>query len=88
MDIDGEDDIKQTLNKADAKPVTDKEEKLSPSPEIKDKQLSKHDDETDNMKKIFNLFTANTQKQLTEQAEKHAIEIAAMKHTTIETHNL
>jgi hypothetical protein len=40
------------------------------------------------MKKLFILFTANTQKQLIEQEEKHAMESAAMKHTNMETKNL
>jgi hypothetical protein len=40
------------------------------------------------MKKLFALFTENTEKQLTEQAERHAIEIAAMKQTSMETQNL
>jgi hypothetical protein len=31
------------------------------------------------MKCLFATFTENTQKQLTEQAEKHAIQIAEMK---------
>jgi hypothetical protein len=83
MDIDEEDNIKHTPNKADAKPSADKEDQASPSPEIKDKPLIKHDDETGNMKKLFAVFTSNTQKRLTEKAEKHAIEIAAMKRTTI-----
>jgi hypothetical protein len=40
------------------------------------------------MKKLFAMFTANTQKQLSEQAEKHAMEISAMKQTNLETQNL
>jgi hypothetical protein len=40
------------------------------------------------MKKLLAVFTANTQKQLIEQAEKHAMEIAAMKETNMEKQNL
>jgi hypothetical protein len=40
------------------------------------------------MKEIFASFTANTQKQLHEQAEKHAMEIAEMKQKNIDTQNL
>jgi hypothetical protein len=40
------------------------------------------------MKKLLAVFTANTQKQLNEQAEKHAIKIAAMKQTNMETQNI
>jgi hypothetical protein len=37
---------------------------------------------------VFTVFTANTLKQLNDQAEKHTIEIAAMKRTSMETQNL
>jgi hypothetical protein len=40
------------------------------------------------MKKLFNSFTANTQKKLREQEEKHVMEIAAMKRANIDTQNL
>jgi hypothetical protein len=40
------------------------------------------------MKKLLAVFTANTQKQLNEQAEKHAIEISAVKQTNMETQKL
>jgi hypothetical protein len=40
------------------------------------------------MKKLLAVFTANTQKQLNEQADKHAIKIAGMKQTNMETQNL
>jgi hypothetical protein len=60
----------------------------SQQPERQDKRLRKHDDKTKKMKKLFALFTANTKKQLIEQAEKHAIEIFVMKQTNMETKNL
>jgi hypothetical protein len=88
MDIDREDDIKQTPNKEDAKPAAEEQEQASPSPEIKDRRSRKQDDETKKMKKLFAVFTANTQKQLNKQAERHAIEIDAMKQTSMETQNL
>jgi hypothetical protein len=37
------------------------------------------------MKKLFASFTENTQKQLREQEEKHAMEIAAMKWANMDT---
>jgi hypothetical protein len=40
------------------------------------------------MKIFFAVFTANTQKQLIEETEIHAMEIAAMKQTNMETQNL
>jgi hypothetical protein len=40
------------------------------------------------MKKIFATFNENTQKQLCEQEEKHAMEITAMKRANMDTHNL
>jgi hypothetical protein len=40
------------------------------------------------MKKLFATFTENTQKQLPEQEEKHAMEIAAMKLANVDTQNL
>jgi hypothetical protein len=40
------------------------------------------------MKIFFARFKANTQKQLSEQAEKHAMEIAAIKQTNMDTQNL
>jgi hypothetical protein len=41
--------------------------------------MSKHDAMNEKMKKLFATFEKNTQKQLAEQAEKHAIETAKMK---------
>jgi hypothetical protein len=40
------------------------------------------------MKKLFATLAENTQKQLREQVEKHAMEIAAMKRSNLDTHNL
>jgi hypothetical protein len=40
------------------------------------------------MMKLFASLTANTQNQLREQAENHAMEIAAMKQTNMDTQNL
>jgi hypothetical protein len=40
------------------------------------------------MKKLFANLAENTQKQLKEQGEKHAMEIAAMKRANLETQNL
>jgi hypothetical protein len=87
MDINGEYDTKQTPNKQDAKPAAEEEEQTSPFLDRQDRRSRKHDDETRKMKKLLTVFTANTQKQLNEQAERHAIEIAAMKQTNVETQN-
>jgi hypothetical protein len=84
MDIDGEDDIKQTPNKEDTKQAGEAEEQTPTSPERQERRLRKHDDETEKMKKLFAIFAANTQKQINEQAERHAIEISAMKQTSME----
>jgi hypothetical protein len=40
------------------------------------------------MKKLFATLAENTQKQLREQGEKHAIKIAAMKRANLDTQNL
>jgi hypothetical protein len=88
MDIDGEDDNKQTPNKEDAKLTVEEEKQTPPSPERQERCLRKNDDETEKMKKLFTIFAAKTQKQLNEQAERHAIEIAAMKQTSMDTQNL
>jgi hypothetical protein len=39
------------------------------------------------MKKLLKTFTKNTQKQLREQEEKHAMESAAMKWANMDTQN-
>jgi hypothetical protein len=72
----GMDNVNQTPNKQDTKRAAEEEEQETPpSPERQDRR------ETEKMKKLFAVFTANTQKQLIEQAEKHAMKIAAMKQT-------
>jgi hypothetical protein len=40
------------------------------------------------MQKLFAKLVGNTQKQLREQGEKHAMEIAAMKRANLETQNI
>jgi hypothetical protein len=40
------------------------------------------------MKKIFATLAENTQKQLREQEEKHAMEIAAMKRANLDTQHI
>jgi hypothetical protein len=46
------------------------------------------DDETEKIKNLFATIAANTQKQLSQQAERYAIEISAMKQKRMETQNL
>jgi hypothetical protein len=41
MEIDGEDDIKQTPNKQDANPAAEEEEQASPSPKRQDRLTKK-----------------------------------------------
>jgi hypothetical protein len=73
-------DSHRTPNKKDAKPAAQPEnEDSSPLPEPDQRRLSKQDHEYDHMKKLFATLAENTQKQLREQGEKHAMEIAAMK---------
>jgi hypothetical protein len=40
------------------------------------------------MKKLFATLAENTQTQLREQGDKHAMEIAAMKRANSDTHNI
>jgi hypothetical protein len=40
------------------------------------------------IKKLFASLAKNTQKQLKEQGEKHAMEIAAMKRANLDTQNI
>jgi hypothetical protein len=82
-------DSHRTPNKQDVKPAAeleDKENLLSPEPNRR--RLRKQEHETEQMKKLFENFTENTQKQLLEQGEKHAMEIAAMKRANMDTQNL
>jgi hypothetical protein len=72
-------DYHRTPNKEDAKPAAQLEnEDSSPSPEPDQRRLYKQEHEADKMKKLFSTLAENTQKQLREQGEKHAMEIAAM----------
>jgi hypothetical protein len=79
----------RTPNKQDAKPAARPEyQETLPSPEPNQRRLRKQDHETEAMKKPFASFTENTQKQLCEQEEKYAMEIAAMKRANMDTQNL
>jgi hypothetical protein len=58
-------DSLRTPNKEDTKPAANPENQESPpSPEPNQKRLRKQDQETEQMKKLFAIFTKNTQKQL------------------------
>jgi hypothetical protein len=82
-------DSHRTPNKEDTKPAAQPEnEDSSPSAEPDRRRLNKQEHEPDNMKKLFTTLAENTQKQLREQGEKHAMEIAAMKRSNLETQNL
>jgi hypothetical protein len=73
-------DPRRTPNKEDKKQSVQQEnEDSSPSPELDRKRLIKQEHEAANMKKLFATLAENTQKQLREQGEKHAMEIAAIK---------
>jgi DNA repair protein RadC len=42
----------------------------------------------DNINKLFASLAKSTKKQLKEQGEKHAMEIAAMKRANLDTHSI
>jgi predicted flap endonuclease-1-like 5' DNA nuclease len=76
-------------NKEDTKPAAKPEDENSPpSPEPNQRRRRKQEHEYDHMKKIFATLAENTQKQLREQGETHAMEIAAMKRANLDTHNM
>jgi hypothetical protein len=82
-------DSHRAPNKEDKKPAAQPENEDSyPSPEPDRKRLSKQENEADHMKKLFSTLAENTQKQLREQGEKHAMEIAAMKRANLDTQNM
>jgi hypothetical protein len=73
-------DTHRTPNKEYGKPAAQPEnEDSSPSPEPNQIILDRQKHEADNMKKLFANLAKNTHKQLREQGEKLAMEIAAMK---------
>jgi hypothetical protein len=70
----------RTPNKEDTKPAAEPEyQEIPPLPAPSQTRLRKQEHGTEKMKKLFATFTENTQQQLREQGEKHAMEIAAMK---------
>jgi hypothetical protein len=82
-------DVHRTPSKEDIKPSAQPEnEDSSPSPEQHRERPSKRYHESENMKKLFVNLAENTQKQLKEQGEKHAMEIAAMKRANLDTQNI
>jgi hypothetical protein len=57
-----------TPNKQDEKPAAEPEDQTTPpSPEPNRSRLRKQEHETEQMKKLFEIFTENTQKQFREQ---------------------
>jgi hypothetical protein len=82
-------DAHRTPSKEDSKPSAQPEnEDSSPSPEQHREILDKRDHESENIKKLFSSLAKSTQKQLKEQGEKHAMEIAAMKRANMDKQNL
>jgi hypothetical protein len=82
-------DSHQSPSKEDSKPAAQPEnEDISPSPEQHRERLNKRDHESENIKKIFASLVKSTQKQLKEQGEKYAMEIAATKRANLDTQNL
>jgi hypothetical protein len=82
-------DSHRTPNKQYVKPADKPEEQETPpSPETNRRQLRNQEHETETMKKLSASLTKNTQKQLREQEEKYAMEIAAMKRANMDTQNL
>jgi hypothetical protein len=62
-----------TPSKQDAIPASEPEyQETTPSPEPNQRRLRKQGKGTEKIKKLFETFTENTQKQLREQGEKHA----------------
>jgi hypothetical protein len=67
-------DVHRTPSKEDRKPAAQPEnEDSSPSPEQHRERLKKRDHESKNIKKLFANLAENTQKQIKEQGEKHAM---------------
>jgi hypothetical protein len=82
-------DSHRAPNKEDAKPAARPENQESPPlPEPNRGRLCKQEHETDHMKKLFATFPENTQKQLKEREEKHAMEITAMRRANMDTQNM
>jgi hypothetical protein len=82
-------DVHQTPSKEDSKPAAQPENKDSSlSPEQHRETLNERDHELENIKKLFASVAKNTQKQLKEQGEKHAMEIAATKRANLDTQNM
>jgi hypothetical protein len=78
----------RTPNIEDTKPAAKPENEDSPtSPEPNRRRLRKQDIESDHLK-TFATLAENTQKQLREQGERHAMEIAAMKGSNLDTQNI
>jgi hypothetical protein len=81
-------DAHRTPSKEDSKPAAKPEnEDSTPTPEQHQERLNKRDHELEKIKKLFANLAKNTQKQLKEQGEKHAMEIAAMKRN-LDTQNI
>jgi hypothetical protein len=79
-------DVQRTPSKEDSKQPAQPENEYSyPSPEQHRERLSKRYHESEHMKKLFANLAENTQKQLKEQGENHAMEIAAMKRANLDT---
>jgi hypothetical protein len=73
-------DSHQTPNKEGTKPAAKPENEDSPpSPEPNRRKLRKQEHESEHIKKLFATLAENAQKQLRDQEEKPAMEIAAMK---------
>jgi hypothetical protein len=67
-------DTQRTPTKEYGKPAAQPEnEDSSLSPEPNRRRLDDQEHEADNMKKLFDNLAKNTQKQLKEQGEKHAM---------------
>jgi hypothetical protein len=81
-------DSHQTPDKEDSKPAAQLETEDSYSLPEPNRRLNRQEHEADNMKKLFATLAENTQKQLREQGEKHAMEIAAMKRANLDTQNI
>jgi hypothetical protein len=82
-------DSHRTPNKEDTKPAAKPEDEDSPPlPEPNRRRLRKQEHISDHMKKLFATLANKTQKQLREQGERHAMEIAAMRRSNLDIQNI
>jgi hypothetical protein len=79
----------KTPSKEDSKPAAQSEaEEIPLSVEQPRNRLRMRNHESEAMKQLFADLARDNQKQFKEQEEKHTMDIAALKRTNLDTHNL